>query len=75
MKLQCVVLPAFIWATVAVPTTNGMDFDAVQARDLNHLGARQTTSDEADDLINGPCRNVTFVFARGSLEPGNMVCW
>ena len=75
MKLQCAILSAFICATIAVPTPSSMTFDAVQARDLAHLRARQSINDESDDLTNGPCRDVTFIFARGSLESGNMVCW
>jgi hypothetical protein len=27
----------------------------------------------ADDLINGPCKDVTLIYAHASLEPGNMV--
>ena len=35
------------------------------------LARRQ--SDESDELENGPCKAVTFIFARGSTESGNMV--
>lgn len=35
------------------------------------LVARQSSS--SDELESGPCRQVTFIFARGSTETGNMV--
>lgn len=57
MKFQSLLVSAFIGATAASPVSN--------------LQARQ--SDESDELQNGPCKDVTFIFARGSTEPGNMV--
>jgi cutinase len=52
------LIAAFISAIVATPVPN-------------HLEARQ--SDESDELENGACKAVTFIFARGSTEAGNMV--
>jgi hypothetical protein len=58
MKFQALLASAFIWAVSASP--------------VPELVARQ--SSESDELQNGPCRAVTFIFARGSTETGNMVC-
>jgi len=52
------IIAAFIYAIAATPVPN-------------RLEARQT-SDESDELENGPCKAVTFIFARGSTESGNM---
>lgn len=57
MKVSSVTLAAFIGLTLASPLP-------VEQRQV---------SDESDDLLNGPCQDVTFIFARGSTEPGNMV--
>ena len=58
MKVQSIIASAFIWAAAANPVPNT-------------LVARQ--SSESDELEDGPCKAVTFIFARGSTEAGNMV--
>lgn len=57
MKFQSILASVFIGAVAASPVTK--------------IQARQT--DESDELVNGACKEVTFIFARGSTESGNMV--
>jgi cutinase len=44
----------------------------VMAAPAPEIQARQGMT--SNELQNGPCRDVTFIFARGSVEQGNMVC-
>ena len=46
--------------------------ESIDADALPALIARAT--DTSDDLTNCACKDVTFIFARGSTESGNMVC-
>jgi cutinase len=66
MKFQCAAIAALICTVAATPVLNGRSLVA------STLESRQV-SDESDDLLDGPCKEVTFIFARGSTEPGNMV--
>lgn len=72
MKYSIVALFAGLVAVSAAPTT----LESLDERQLetaySALAPRQQgiTSNELKD---GPCKDVTFIMARGSTEPGNMV--
>jgi len=69
MKFQYVAVAALISLVTATPVPN----TAVIEASSFELETRQT-GDTSNDLVNGICRQVTFIFARGSTESGNMVC-
>jgi hypothetical protein len=52
--------------TVTIATLLAM----VSAARINVMHKRQMN---ADDVVNGNCKEFLFIFARGSTEPGNMV--
>lgn len=60
MSLRFFIVAALAALAVAIPVPEG-----------NSLMARQGMS--SNDIENGVCRDVTFLFARGSTEQGNMV--
>ncbi|KUJ24487.1 putative cutinase 3 [Mollisia scopiformis] len=80
MKFQSVATAALICVVTAspvpdravlVPRLNTARLDAARAG-AARLDTRQDGTDTSNDLVDGICREVTFIFARGSLEAGNM---
>ncbi|RDW57369.1 cutinase-4 [Coleophoma crateriformis] len=67
MKFQYITIAALASMTMATPVPNAAIVEASRLE----LEARQS-GDTSDDLVNGICRQVTFIFARGSTESGNM---
>ncbi|KFY95848.1 hypothetical protein V498_03087 [Pseudogymnoascus sp. VKM F-4517 (FW-2822)] len=68
MKFQAIIVSALAAVAAAAPhpsANEAIDGDALPA-----IMARQSSS--SDDLKNGACKEVTFIFARGSTEAGNM---
>ncbi|CZR63011.1 probable cutinase 3 [Phialocephala subalpina] len=59
MKFQSLAIATFIGVITATPVPRNPTLDARQ-------------SDTSDELVDGACKTVTFIFARGSLESGNM---
>lgn len=70
MKFQTLAISAFIALASASPVPNE-SVESLSA--LAELNTRQLGSTTADELKNGACKAVTFIFARGSTESGNMV--
>ncbi|KAF8850167.1 cutinase-domain-containing protein [Acephala macrosclerotiorum] len=64
MKFQSLAIAAIICAVTATSVPNTQELDAPR------LEARQSAT--SDELINGTCKAVTFIFARGSTESDNM---
>ncbi|RDW63299.1 cutinase-3 [Coleophoma cylindrospora] len=67
MKFQYITIAALASMTMATPVPNAAIVEASRLE----LEARQS-GDTSNDLVNGLCRKVTFIFARGSTESGNM---
>ena len=63
MKFQSAAIAALICAVTANPVPI----------EVPRLQERQDFNFTSNDLVDGLCRKVTFIFARGSLEAGNMV--
>jgi len=64
MKFQSAAITAFLCAIAASPVLSN------PIQDTTRLKVRQTAT--STELEDGPCKEVFFIFARGTLESGNM---
>ncbi|KFY43810.1 hypothetical protein V494_01804 [Pseudogymnoascus sp. VKM F-4513 (FW-928)] len=65
-QVPAVLALAALAAAAPHPAAN----NAIDANELPTIMARQSAT--SDELKNGACKEVTFIFARGSTESGNM---
>jgi len=65
MKFLSAGITAFVCAIAATPIISS------PIEDVSRLRARQSAT--SNELEDGPCKEVFFIFARGSTETGNMV--
>ena len=71
MKLSLGLL-GFAGLAATAPTTNSeLDVSAVR-RSIENIARDTIDSATSNELFEGGCRNVTFIFARGSTEVGNI---
>lgn len=71
MKTTTIVSLFFVGLSLGSP----INFEAREPEAVAELEARQFTGTgvTANELKNGPCKPVTYIFARGSTELGNLV--
>jgi cutinase len=65
MKFQSTAIAVLLYSIAATPVLSN------PIQDVSRLEARQSAT--SDELKNGACKEVFFIFARGSTETGNMV--
>jgi hypothetical protein len=71
MKTYLLVL-TFVTFAAAVPTASA-DNDATFLQSLDDLITPQSGDSTQDEFVEGGCRDIIMIFARGSSESGNMV--
>lgn len=74
MKYSIIALFAGLVAVSAAPTSTTLEsLDERQLETAYSALAPRQAGITSNELKDGPCRDVTFIMARGSTEPGNMV--
>lgn len=73
MIMKLFTILALVVASSATPISLGVSESAVVATRQLIFDRTSLTENEFSQLIGGGCKDVIFVWARGSTEAGNMV--
>ena len=76
MKAIFSVIPTILALAAAVPLTIDISEDTIdklKAGNSNGIQARQSTGTTENEFLEGGCRNLILIYARGSTQEGNIV--
>ncbi|KAI1486755.1 cutinase [Biscogniauxia mediterranea] len=75
MQIVFSVLPIILALAAAVPLTIDISEDTINKLKTGHsngIQARQSTGTTANEFLEGGCRDLIFIYARGSTQDGNI---